>query len=67
MKHAVLSVLLAASCIACASAGQQAGNSAAKEPTQEEGVLVGDVTREQIEEAVPDWAQGLITSRTDLQ
>jgi thiol-disulfide isomerase/thioredoxin len=65
MKHAVLSILLAASCIACASAGEQAGNSAAKEPTQEEGVLVGDVTREQIEEAVPDWAQAEAESAPD--
>lgn len=55
MKHAVLSLLLAASSLACASA--QSGNSAAIEPTKEEGVLVGDVTREQIEETVPDWAQ----------
>ncbi|HEX3131391.1 MAG TPA: thioredoxin family protein [Thermoanaerobaculia bacterium] len=58
MKHAVLSVLIAASSLACATAAPQtSGNSASKEPTKEEGVLVGDVTREQIEEAVPDWAQ----------
>lgn len=66
MKHTVLSVLLAASSIACASAqpGNVSVKSAAK-PTQEEGVLVGDVTREQIEEAVPDWAQAEAESSPD--
>lgn len=66
MKHAVLTVLLAASSIACASAApQSSGNSAAMEPTKDEGVLVGDVTREQIEEAVPDWAQSEAESAPD--
>ena len=64
MKHAVLSILFAASSLACASA-QGSGNTAAIEPTKEEGVLVGDVTREQIEEAVPDWAQAEADSAPD--
>jgi thiol-disulfide isomerase/thioredoxin len=66
MKHAVLSVLLAASSLACATAApQSSGNSAAKEPTKDEGVLVGDVTREQIEESVPEWAQAESESSPD--
>lgn len=59
MKHAVLTVLLAASSLACASAATQ-------EPgKREEGVLVGDITREQIEESVPDWAQAEAESTPD--
>jgi hypothetical protein len=72
MKHAVLSVLLAASSLACATAAPQSsgnvsGNSAAKEPTRDEGVLVGDITREQIEESVPEWAQAESESSPDLE
>lgn len=58
MKHAVLSVLIAASSLAPATA-------AAHEASKEEGVLVGDVTREQIEETVPDWAQAEADSVPD--
>lgn len=66
MKHAVLSILLAASSLACATAApQSSGNSAAKEPTKDEGVLVGDITREQIEESVPEWAQAESESSPD--
>jgi hypothetical protein len=67
MKHAVLSLLLVAASLACASAGpaQVSGNSASKEPTKDEGVLVGDLTRERIEEAVPDWAQAESESSPD--
>ncbi|MES1244669.1 MAG: thioredoxin family protein [Acidobacteriota bacterium] len=49
MKYAVLSLLLAMSSVAVATAQQQ-------QASGKEGVLVGDVTREQIEESVPDWA-----------
>jgi thiol-disulfide isomerase/thioredoxin len=66
MKHAVFSILLAMSSIACATAAPPtSGNSASKEPTKDEGVLVGDVTREQIEEAVPEWAQAESESSPD--
>jgi hypothetical protein len=69
MKHAVLSVLLASSSLACATAGPQvAANPVSKEPIKpikEEGVLVGDITREQIEEAVPEWAMAESESSPD--
>lgn len=58
MKHAVLSVLIAASSLAPATA-------ATRETSQEEGVLVGDVTREQIEESVPNWVQSEADSKPD--
>ena len=70
MKHAVLSILLAAASLACATAGPQvpdqtSGNSASKEPTKDEALLVGDITREQIEEAMPEWAMAESESSPD--
>jgi thioredoxin 1 len=58
MRHPVLLPLLtAAACLISISATAQA--------PQEEGLLVGDVTREQIEEAVPDWAMAESESAPD--
>ena len=65
MKYVVLSTLLAMSSLACATAQPVSGNSAVQEATREEGVLVGDVTREQIEETVPDWAMAESESSPD--
>jgi hypothetical protein len=63
MKHAVLSVLLAAAFLACATAEPQAPS--AQAAPKKEAVLVGDVTREQIEQAVPDWAMAEAESSPD--
>lgn len=69
MKHVVLFIAIAAAAFACATAEAQtpanSGNSADKEATKDEGVLVGDVTREQIEEALPDWAMAEAESSPD--
>ncbi len=69
MRYAVLSIVLVAASFVCASAEAQApagsGNSADLETTRDEGVLVGDLSREQIEEAVPDWAMAAAESSPD--
>jgi hypothetical protein len=69
MRHAVLSIVIVAASFVCARAEAQApagsGNSADKEATKDEGVLVGDLSREQIEEAIPDWAMAESESSPD--
>src|SRR5688572_14399555 len=58
---ALLSLALVGVCLAssaCATAAAPAQTSApAPEAAQDPSVIVGETTREQIEEAVPDWAQ----------
>jgi hypothetical protein len=66
MRHAVLFIVIASSSFACATAEPPpSGNSAGKETTKDAGVLVGDLSREQIEEAMPDWAMAEAESSPD--
>lgn len=54
---------------ACASSGQAGGTApAAQEQTaQPDNVLVGPVTREQIEEKVPEWVQAEVEATPDAE
>lgn len=70
MRYLALSVLLAAASLTCAMAEAQApvsGNSADKEATKDAGVIVGDVTREQVEDTLPDWAMSEAESSPDVK
>ena len=68
VRHrAVLPLLCAAALLAssaCATA-RPAGEQAKEEVKKEESVLVGAVTREQVEAAVPDWVQAEVEAQPD--
>lgn len=64
-----LLLLLGASLLAlpaCASTGG-AAPAAGEQASREDNVLIGPVTREQIEEKVPEWVQAQVEAATDAE
>ena len=63
----LLSALMVPAWLACASAGPAGGAQGSEEKKEPKPVVVGPVSREAIEAAVPDWVQAQLESQPDAE